>query len=399
MNTTKLRRLDRRVFLQFTAANAGCFLAGTEAIAWQRTANVPGKELIVYSATPHNAEPALKDLVASWLTPIKYFYVRSHAPFPKIDVESFRLSIEGMVNRPFRITLADLQQRFSKQSVVATMTCAGNRRSEHSLVKPIDGVPWQAGAIGNARWGGVQLADLLKKAGVQQGATHVWFQGVDEIKRTSGIIPFGASIPLSKAMSDDNSAPGALVVYEMNGESLLPDHGFPMRTVVPGYIGARSVKWLGKIIVSDRPSTNRYVARAYKLVTEGTGDEWSAAPPIESFVINSVTCLPAADSKLKAGVIKVSGYALPPGIAGRTIAKVEVSADGGRTWTRARFTSEAKPFCWQLWSADLSVTPQTRDLVVRATDSAGGSQPKRIDWNMRGYLFNGWHRTPVTIDA
>lgn len=388
--------INRRQLLQSTALAAPLYLARD---SFAGTEPERGADMIVHGKVPHNAEPTLDKLVASWITPNELFYVRSHAPVPKINVDDFRLSVEGMVEKPFEISLKQLRKDFPKRSAIATMTCAGNRRSEHSLVKPVGGVPWQSGVIGNAQWGGATLSELLKRAGIKEGAKHIWCEGVDEIKRTSGIIPFGASIPLDKAMGEAEGMPGALVCYEMNGEPLPPDHGFPMRTVVPGYIGARSVKWLGKIIVSDRPSTNHYVATAYKLVTKGTSDEWSAAPPIESFVINSVTCLPAAGAKLKAGIAKISGYALPPGLPGRTIKRVELSADGGRTWEPARFTSEAKPFCWRLWEAKLSLTPETRELVVRATDSANNLQPQRVAWNMKGYLFNAWHKTPVKIDG
>ncbi len=353
--------------------------------------------LIVHTETPRNSEPHLAQLVKSWITPNEQFYVRSHAPVPKINVDEFRLSVEGMVHKPLEISLKQLKSNFKQQSVVATMTCAGNRRSEHSLVKKVSGVPWQAGAIGNAQWAGARLSDLLRKAGVKEGAKHVWFEGVDEVKRSSGIIPFGASIPLPKAMSDSQTMPGALIAHEMNGEPLPPDHGFPMRTVVPGFIGARSVKWLGKIVVSDKPSTNHYVAAAYKLVTEGTADEWAAAAPIDNFVINSVVCNPTRNADLKPGKVEVSGYALPPGVPGTTVKTVELSTDGGKSWVKAKFSSKAKPFCWRLWNARVSVNESTKMIVVRATDSRGKVQPEAVAWNMKGYLFNAWHRTPIDV--
>lgn len=382
---------DRRVLLKQAGLLAPFWLAGRSAFAAPQ-AN-PG--LIVHTRVPHNAEPPLEALVQSWITPNDRFYVRSHAPVPKIDVENFRLSVEGLVDKPFEISLAQLQSEFKKQTVLATMTCAGNRRSEHSLVKEISGVPWQAGAIGNAEWAGARLSDLLTRAGIQEGAKHVWFEGVDEIDRKDKVIPFGASIPLSKAVSDTETMPGTLVCYEMNGEPLAPDHGFPIRTVVPGYIGARSVKWLGKIIVSDRPSPNHYVATAYKLVTEGTPAEWASSAPLENFVINSVTCVPAAESKVTLGKLEVSGYALASGMPGQTIAKVELSTDGGTSWTKARFTSQAKPYCWRLWKADVEILARTSAIIVRAVDSAGDVQPETVAWNLKGYQFNGWHKTPV----
>ncbi|MEK6236854.1 MAG: molybdopterin-dependent oxidoreductase, partial [Planctomycetales bacterium] len=186
------------------------------------------KELIVYGATPHNAEPARQHLVKSWITPLKHFYVRSHAPVPKIDADQFVLSVEGLVRKPLQITLGELKEKFAKRTIVATMTCAGNRRSEHSLVEEVSGVQWSDGAIGNARWGGVVLAELLKKAGVKENAKHVWFEGLDQVKRKGNIIPFGASIPMDKALANSAAMPGTLLAHEMNGQPLLPDHGFPL---------------------------------------------------------------------------------------------------------------------------------------------------------------------------
>ncbi len=386
--------IQRRQFLVLGGVAGSIIVGGSAANAWEEKP----PRLLVHTETPRNSEPLLEDLVQSWITPNERFYVRSHAPVPKVDLSSFRLQVSGMVHKPLEISLGQLKGDFKKQSVVATMTCAGNRRSEHSLVKQISGVPWQAGAIGNASWGGARLSDLLKKAGVKDGAKHVWFEGIDEIERKSGVIPFGASIPLTKAMGDRAKMPGALVCYEMNGQRLTPDHGFPMRTVVPGFIGARSVKWLGKIVVSDRPSPNHYVATAYKLVREGTADEWSAASPLESFPINSVTCLPGPNEKVKTGTIEVSGYALAPGMPGRTVRTVELSADGGKTWTKAEFDRVAQPFCWRLWKGRVSIKSDTTEIITRATDSTGQSQPATVAWNLKGYMFNAWHRVRLNVD-
>ncbi|HUG69861.1 MAG TPA: molybdopterin-dependent oxidoreductase [Pirellulaceae bacterium] len=391
---------DRRILLQRAGLFAPMWLVGPSVWLAGRSAcaapeSKPG--MLVHTLVPHNAEPPLGALVQSWITPNEHFYVRSHGPMPMIDVSTFRLSIEGLVEKPFKISLEQLLRDFTKQTVLASMTCAGNRRIEHSLVKEVAGVQWQAGAIGNAKWGGTRLSDLLKKAGIKEGAKHVWFEGTDEIDHKGEVILFGASIPLEKAMSDTETMPGTLVCHEMNGEPLSPDHGFPLRTVVPGYIGARSVKWLGKIIVSDRPSTNHYVAEAYKLVTEGTDAELASSPPIENFVINSVTCIPVAGSKVAAGKLEVSGYALATGVAGQTIAKVELSTDGGTSWIKARFTTAAKPYCWRLWKADVDVHAQTAEIIVRAIDSTGNVQPQTVAWNQKGYQFNAWHKTPVQV--
>jgi sulfite oxidase len=298
-----------------------------------------------------------------------------------------------------QLSLAELSRQFGAHSVFVTLTCAGNRRSEHSRVKPVSGVQWQSQAIGNARWTGPRLSDVLRKAGPLPGASHVWFEGLDEVPHEGGIIPFGGSIPLAAAMGDSVAAPGVLLAHQMNDVPLPPDHGFPLRTVVPGYIGARSVKWLGKIIVNDRPSDNHFVATAYKLVTESTDEQWRAAPPLNEYVMNSVTCLPQAGARVKPGLATVRGFALAPGAGRRLVSRVDVSADGGASWVRARLDTPRQAHCWQLWTAGVPVTAATKSLLVRAVDDAGAMQPQTVDWNLKGYMFNGWHETPLQVES
>ena len=379
--------LRRRDFL--AAAAAAPMLGALPAFGQDN-----GNGLIVHGTSPMNAEPQLANLVKSWMTPTDQFYIRSHAPNPKIDPATFQLKIEGMVERPMSISLSQLANDYGNVNVTATLTCAGNRRYEHSKISPVGGVPWREGAIGNAVWGGVPLSAILKKAGVKPEAKHVWFEGLDESKKGGGIIPFGASIPIQKAMDDTKGLPGALVVTQMNKQPLTPDHGFPVRNVVPGYIGARSVKWLGKIIVSDKPSTNHYVATAYKIVERADAIEWAEKAPIFRFVLNSAICTPAG-GKVQPGTLSVSGYALPHGDAGRSIKMVEVSADDGKSWSKAQLSGDSGPYCWRLWKADVRVQASTTGLMVRATDSAGKNQPQTMDWNKKGYLFNSWHRVEL----
>lgn len=389
-------RSDRRDFL----CKAGNASAGLAVSQWlfgncSSAAENNSGNIVVHTTSPLNSEPKLDVLTNSWITPVESFYVRSHAPNPKINPSSFRLTVEGLVDKPLSISLAELSGTFDSTSVVSTMTCAGNRRSEHSLVKPVGGVPWKAGAIGNARWSGARLSEVLKKAGLKENAKHVWFEGMDEISKGRGIIPFGASIPVSKAMTDKEGMPGALLTTKMNDQLLTPDHGAPLRGVVPGYIGARSVKWLGKIVVSDRPSPNHYVATAYKLVREGTPIEWAESGPLYRFPLNSVICSPEPNAKVAPGKVAVSGYAYPSGQPDSTIAKVEVSADEGRSWTTAKITSPVREHCWVLWKADVKVSSSASELTVRATDSRGDTQPADATWNMKGYMFNGWYHIPV----
>ena len=382
---------SRREFLQAAATTA---LAGLYSPRAWAVDGGDAKELIVHTRTPMNAEPALPNLTSSWLTPVKYFYVRSHAPNPIVDPAEFRLRIEGMVERPLSLSLAELKGRFEKRQVTATMTCAGNRRSEHNAVRKVSGVQWKAGAVGNATWGGVTLASVLKAAGLTCDAKHVWFESLDKIEKSGRTFPFGASIPIEKALADANAMPGSLLSDEMNGQALPADHGFPLRVVVPGYIGARSVKWLGRIVVSNRPSPNHYVDHAYKLVADDSPLAWAESGPLYQYRLNSAISHPHPNVKAKSGTINVSGYALPPG-DGSTVARVEVSTDGGRHWTTAKLTSESKPYCWTLWSAAVIVTSTTKHVICRATDSKGRTQPAKAPWNLKGYMFNSPYHVSV----
>lgn len=384
--------IDRRLFLrQLSVGSIGliCLSArGRSALAADES------RLLVHSKAPMNAEPPLPDLVRSWVTPVESFFIRSHGNTPAVDAGSYRLSVEGLVEHPLTLTLAELS-RFEQHAVMATLTCAGNRRTEHSRIKPVKGVQWREGAIGNAKWRGARLSDVLKKAGIRDSAKHVWFEGLDTVEDGGKSFSFGGSIPLEKALLDRDSNPGAILATTMNDKPLTADHGFPVRSLVPGYIGARSVKWLSKIVVSDRPSPNHFVADVYKLVDEGTLLEVAENAPIYRMPLNSAICTPTPGAALKAGQVEVVGYALPPGVPGVSIRKIEVSSDGGRSWADAKLTSPASEFCWQLWSAEISVTSATKELIARATDSRGEAQPETARWNAKGYLFNAWHHVPV----
>ncbi len=301
-----------------------------------------------------------------------------------------RISVEGLVDKPLQLSVGELVERFPAVKTTATLTCAGNRRSEFSGPK-IAGVAWGAGAIGNALWSGISLAALLRHAGVRPGAKHVWFEGADEIVDKAEMYPFGGSIPLEKALPDDDRRPGALLAMKMNDMPLTAEHGFPLRAVVPGLIGARSVKWLKKIVVSDQPSPNHYLALAYKLITEETPAALAAAPPLYEYAVNSVIAVPSEGTTVSPGRLEVQGFALPGGAAKRMLKRIEISSDGGQTWTAVRITSQEEEFCWVLWSAEVNVTAQTARLLVRATDSSGETQPREMPWNAKGYQYNAWH--------
>src|SRR5215204_1467256 len=269
-------------------------------------------EMIIRSEQPLNAEAPLDLLPRNFITPTELFYIRNHGSMPEVDTERYRLSVTGMVQQQMRLSLNEIRQNFSKSTVTATLQCAGNRRQDLMEVAPIPGEePWSAGAIGNAEWSGALLTEVLQAAGVYPEVRHVAFTGLDEIEMGDQSFGFGGSIPIEKAMSTE-----VLLAYEMNGELLTPGHGFPLRVVAPGYIGARSVKWLANIRVQEEPSSNYYQTHAYKLfppqVDEETAD-WSKGLMLGELSVNSVICQPADEETLPAGPISVRGYAITGG--------------------------------------------------------------------------------------
>lgn len=385
-------RTTRRDFMRAAGLAGASMLAGHAGCSTPGPSSDDTRDLIPRQDAPLNAEPRLDRLVESWVTPNRYFYIRSHGTRPAVDPGTYRLSVEGLVDRPLRLTLEDLEN-LPASSVTATLQCAGNRRLEHSRVKPVAGVQWDAGAIGTAEWRGPRMADLLERAGVKSGAKHLWFEGLDSVALKNQQTAFGGGIPLEKAMR-----PEILLALDMNGQALSREHGYPVRTLVPGYIGARSVKWLHRIVVSDRPSENNFVAKDYKMFPPDATPENvkpEAYGPIYDMVLGSAICTPGSGDRLASGKITVRGYAVPPGGPGSGLSRVEVSPDGGKSWVVARFQGEQKDFTWRLWEAQVTLPPGESTLVARAIDAKGAAQPEKAAWNFKGYLNDAWHRVKV----
>ncbi|MEE8138098.1 MAG: molybdopterin-dependent oxidoreductase [Thermoanaerobaculia bacterium] len=345
-------------------------------------------ELIVRQEEPLNGGPPLRLLGRYRITPTELFFVRNHASVPEIDLRDYRLRVTGLVPRPLELSLDDLRQKFRPVSLEATLQCAGNRRQELMAVEAIPGeVPWGAEAVSTASWSGVPLKQLLEASGLQPGVRHVAFTGLDEVDKGGEPFGFGGSIPLAKAMSDE-----VLLAYEMNGRPLPPVHGFPLRAVVPGYIGARSVKWLGGIEARKEPSENHFQQRAYKRFPSSVrpdSADWSQAEMLGEYPVNAVICEPGDGETLGAGQVTVRGYAL--GLGGRRVEGVELSSDGASTWIAAEL-SESPQWSWCLWQARLGLQPGRHELVVRARDAAGHTQPADAAsiWNFKGYMSNPW---------
>lgn len=351
-------------------------------------------DFIVRQAAPFNGGPPLAALIETPITPEELFFVRNHAPVPEIDADTFRLSVGGLVERPLELSLDDLKREFLHHAVEATLQCAGNRRDELMAVREIPGeVPWGAEAIGNARWGGVALRDVLAAASVSGDVRHAAFVGRDRARKGNQTFPFGGSIPIDKA-----NDPDVLLAYEMNGKPLPPTHGFPLRVVVPGYIGARSVKWVTEIRAQPTPSDNYYQRKSYKLfpptVSADTVD-WDHGMMLGEVGPTAVLCRIDGGTPAKAGTVGLAGYAM--GAGGSSVDGVEVSADGGATWHPAELISGGRG-TWYLWQIAVELAAGQHEIVVRV-QGTGSHQPEQpaTGWNFKGYMNTTWHRTGLQV--
>ena len=344
-----------------------------------------------------NAGPPISQLAREYVTPTELFFVRNHASIPEVDLERYRLRVTGLISRELSLSLDQIKNDFERETLTATLQCAGNRRKEMVSYKPIDdGLAWGIEAIGTAQWAGVRLGDVLKAAGISSDkAAHIAFLGLDGITHDGERSPYGCSIPLEKALSCE-----VLLAYEMNGEDLPLVHGYPLRVVVPGYIGARSVKWLCEIAVQENPSDNYFQQVGYKLFPPSINMynvNYADGMQLTKLPVNSVIVRPEDRSLLPAGKIAVEGYAMSDGE--HEITWVSVSADGGETWQRAQFLNEPQLWTWQLWRTEFDLPQGQHELVVRAWDTAANSQPETIasTWNFKGYVNNAWHRVMITL--
>lgn len=377
---------------------------------------VRSSKLISRSEKPYNAEPGLGSLMKQ-VTPNELFYVRNHLPVPTVDESTYRLRILDVDGAEIaNLSLSELHA-LPKHEVAATLQCAGNRRDEMHSVRSVRGGSWGGGAIGNAVWGGVLLTDVIPREKLDSVA-HVIFEGLD-IDPGNGTA-YGASVPAGKGCKDLGIAGDVLLAYEMNGEPLPRDHGYPVRAVAPGVVGARSVKWLSKVQLSETESGSHWQRRDYKAFSPDvdwnniSDAMWDAAPSIQEAPVVSAVCEIAViaggapettrDTTREA---RVSGYAWSGG--GRGIVRVDVSGDNGRTWTAAKL--RPKPhgevrnavYDWTLWDARVVVdVDEDADAVIvcKAVDSAHNTQPDGMDgiWNLRGLLNNAWHRVHVKTE-
>lgn len=345
---------------------------------------------IVRSEEPLNLEMPFEKL-DGFITRSDDFYVRCHFPVPKIDRKTWRLRLEGEVEKAFELTYDELLKLESRK-IPATLECAGNNRN--LLETKVKGVQWGLGAVGNAEWTGVSLSILLDRAGVKAGAREVILEGADhgpleDPKSPAGDVRFARSIPMSKARED------VLLAYRMNDVDLTAEHGFPLRAVVPGWYAVASIKWLQRVIVTDRPFSGYYQTIDYAFwKRDGAHAE---LVPLREMQTKAEIARPANGESVAANSkVRVRGAAWT---GDGEITKVEVSVDGGTNWIEAKLDVMPARNAWRLWEFDWQ-TPSAsgkHTLVARATDSQGRTQPVERDPDRGTYMIN--HLLPVEVEV
>jgi sulfite oxidase len=385
--------LSRRDFLKTSAGAIAAMGAGQAVLsgaAEQDDLVVPGEDgMIVRSLRFLDLEMPMEYL-HSWITPVPHFFVRNHMHEPStLEAAEWRLSIGGEVEKPFALTLAELQ-KLPLHSVTNTLECAGNGRAFQEPKVP--GVQWQRGAVGTAHFSGPRLRDVLERAGMKATGKHVMFRGLDEVP--GKVPPFVRSIPVEKAMDADT-----LIATQMNGAPLTKHHGFPARALVPGWIGAASCKWLTEIKVLDREFDGNFMNPGYRMPNQPIKPGEAVKPEdthsVTALGVKSVIAGPEDGMRIRAGSISIHGAAW----AGEAdITKVEVSTDSGTTWHLARLGSEHARYTWRLWTYAWQ-PDKSGDYVVmsRATDSQGRSQPASAAWNPSGYLYNAFDQVHIHV--
>ncbi|KAK4553703.1 hypothetical protein LTR86_009201 [Recurvomyces mirabilis] len=380
---------------------------------------------------PFNVEAPLSDLYnEGFLTSPELFYVRNHGAVPQVkdeEIPDWEFTVEGMVEHPLRLTFRELLEQYEQKTYPITLVCAGNRRKEQNVVRKTKGFSWGAAGVSTALFTGVVLGDLLKKAKPKRGARYVCMEGADKLPNGY----YGTSVKLNWALDPNR---GMMLAHRMNGEMLRPDHGKPLRAVIPGQIGGRSVKWLKRLIITAEPSDNWYHIYDNRVLPTMVSPEDSANDPkwwmderyaIYDLSTNSAIAYPAHGEQLcvvgAPSNYRVKGYAYGGG--GRRVTRVEVSLDKGKTWRLAKIDyaedryREAGPrqlcggeldmemrensFCWCFWNLDIAVSElsEVGDIFVRAMDESMNVQPRDMYWSVLGMMNNPWYRITIAKEG
>lgn len=334
---------------------------------------------VVIQQDPYNAETPLEALWADF-TPTESFFVRCHFGIPLLDLKTWHLEVEGGVRHPLRLSLSDLQA-LPHRAVVVTLECAGNGRA---LMHPApSGVPWKLGAVGTARFVGVPLHHVLRQAGLLPEAGEVLFVGADAGEVAPGRTePFARSVPVDVALS-----PEVLLAWEMNGRPLRPEHGFPLRLVVPGWYGMASVKWLSRIVVLTEPFRGYFQTERYVYAN-------GVVEPVTRIRVRSLIIHPHDGARLPEGPVDVLGIAWS---GYGPIREVLLSADGGESFDEAELLAAPGPHAAVRWRFRWAPRAGTYTLTARAADVAGHTQPQSPYRNRHGYGNNLCHTIRVTV--
>src|ERR1700730_12351284 len=341
--------------------------------------------LVVHRAYPLNCETSIPALAGSVIVPNARFYVRNHFGIPKLDAETYRLDVSGLVERTLSMSLRVLRT-IPSQTKVLTLECAGNGRTLFD--PPIEGEKWELGAVSTAEWTGVPLTEVLDRAGVRRGAQEVVFHGADRgsVDGRSQPIAFERSLPLDEIRAID-----ALLAFAMNGEVLPIHHGYPVRLVVPGWYAVASVKWLTGIEVIGEPFAGHYQRDKYRFEWERDGEV--VREPVTLQRVRALITEPEPNAELPRGEVAIRGVAWS---GAAPIAQVEVNLNGG--WQPARLIGDRTRHSWQWWELIVHLDePGTRTLRARATDLAGRMQPDHAEWNRLGYGNNSVQAVAISI--
>ncbi|CAL5220115.1 g2068 [Coccomyxa viridis] len=363
---------------------------------------------------PFNVEPPPNVLMKhGFVTPASLHYVRNHGPVPRINWSEHRLRINGLVSKPMEFSMDQLLSQFEHVNVLCTLTCAGNRRKEENMVAKTIGFNWGPAGTSCSQWTGIRLADVLQHCGMQgpeNKANYVCFRGPKHELPQGDDGSYGTSIERYKAL---DSASDIILAFKQNGRLLTPDHGYPLRIIIPGYIGGRMVKWLEEITVTEGESDNFYHFHDNRVlpshVTEqlAKSEGWWYKPDfiINDININSAVTSPAHDEVITLAEgnshVSIAGYAYSG--AGRKIIRCEVSLDGAKSWQLAEIRRACAPnafgkhWAWVHWELRVPILGLLRaeEIVCRAWDEAMNTQPDTFTWNLMGMLNNCHYRVKV----
>lgn len=326
------------------------------------------------------------------LTPAGLHYLLIHYDIPDVDAASWRLEVDGSVAKPLSLSIDDVRA-LPRVSLAVTLECAGNGRA---LLEPhVESQPWLVEAVGNAEWTGARLRGVLEAAGLDDDVVELVFTGLDHGLDHEVEQDYQRSLPLSEAIRED-----VLLAYEMNGAVLLPQHGFPLRLIMPGWYGMAHVKWLRSITAVTEPFVGFQMTGSYRIwTTEEEEDE--VGVPVSRILPRSLLRPPGFPDFftrhriVDRGEIELEGRAWS-GFGG--IERVEVSTDGGLTWDEAALGAlPDSAYAWRTWRYRWHAEPGEHTLACRATDATGATQPDRAEWNRGGFQNNAPHRIPVIV--